>query len=95
MIARNPCLTFGVTGLIFYGVEVALSLSYDESGWRGLLYWISQLFQLPFWAVLELQATLNIEFAEPVNTIAVGVLGLVICVTFDALLRVIVRFFGK
>jgi hypothetical protein len=54
LILRNPFLTYSIIGLILVFFVHFTDALYDSGGVKGGLFWLSQLFLIPFWLCREL-----------------------------------------
>ena len=53
-----------IWGCVCLGLQLLISISdtlYDSGGWRGLLWWLSQVIFLPVYAVSEALAALGTQ----------------------------------
>lgn len=91
LVTRYPFTTYGIVGLGFWAVTWLGKFQYDDSGFKGALFWIGEVFRVPYWIVDELIFSLsggkNI-FGQVSISI---VLGLCFCVGLDLILRRIRR----
>lgn len=78
-----------MVGVCLATVEATMNLQYDDNGVSGVLFWIGQVFQIPFWAAGELLFSMNDGTAIPCHRTLSIVLGLLACVIGDFILRLI------
>lgn len=87
ILKKNICLTIGIAGTFFYFLPSILYLNYDDSGFEGILFWLSQLFSLHIWLPSEFIFLINNGEAIPFHKIISTILGLYLCLGIDFILH--------
>lgn len=82
-VARNPVMTCALVGLALAGLVEASGVAYDSGGAKGVLFWLSALLRLPFWAVSEILFALHGGRAFPGMSVLTIGLGLLLSAAFD------------
>jgi len=84
---RHLCLLCGSSGLLAEFVVNRSRILYDESGIRGLFFWLAQGLQLPFWQVSNFLFFVNHGQAVPFHDAITAIWGLSLCALADFLIR--------
>jgi hypothetical protein len=82
-LIRFPFTLYALVGVIMWAVVAIGNIHYDESGLRGGLFALTEIFRFPFWAIEEVLFALNGGKAIPGQHVVATILGLFGCVTVD------------
>ena len=85
-IIYYPATIFALIGLLMWIILALSGIQYDESGIRGVAFFIGEIFRLPFWAIEEVIFVFNNgESIQGQHVISI-VFGLGICIVIDRFL---------
>jgi len=86
-IKENVVTTYGLIGLLFYFVIWAGNIQYDQGGIKGIIFLLSQVFQVPFWIVGEFLFILNSGEAISGQLLVSIIGGLLLCFLIDLTIK--------
>jgi len=87
LVLRNPFLTYALVGALFAAMVYFVNAQYDAGGFKGALFWLSQIFLLPFLACRELLLTLSGGIGAGWQVAVSAVFQLGFCLLADLALR--------
>ena len=86
-VSRNPFLVYGSIGLILSVVVWVANVQYDDAGVRGIVYWVGNVFLLPFALIQEALFGLNEGRTVSGQNIISVVGGFAVCLILDLIWR--------
>ena len=87
LVLRHPFATYAAIGVVLAVAVVLFDAHYDSAGVKGGLYWLGEIFRLPFIACRELLLTLSGGTAAAWQVAVSWVVHLAVCLLLDVAVR--------
>jgi len=87
IVKQNPALIFAIVGLLFWLIIWIANIQYDDSGTGKYVFWLGEIFRIPFWVIQEILFALTSGKSFAGATVISIIGGIGMCLGIDIVWR--------